>query len=352
MLSFGIQSSHGPVRLPVNDDYGMLPRVCFPIRRDGTLSGYLWLFDEPPVSEEDMATTARTVAELAQILHRGDASLRERADLVRSLTIRATSRATAVAAVEQAVSLDLLPDDGNLTIHAIRLDPATSAAVSRPAGAAAKDTQLELSRPRPGRPYLLHYAPQRLIVITRNRTARDASTVLAGINRLMRTGGIKVDSAGSAQASSPLELETTLDRADFAASRAALLKSGPDPLAWEDTGTWRLLQGRALNEATVAELSEDAWKLLQRGAPEHWQTVLAYLDAGRSVQATSQALNIHRATLHYRLERIRDILGPSALDDGWQAASLHVALKLHQALHQGGRPVEKYLLPSYTGASE
>jgi DNA-binding PucR family transcriptional regulator len=87
---------------------------------------------------------------------------------------------------------------------------------------------------------------------------------------------------------------------------------------------------------TVRELSEDAHRLVERGTPEQRQTVIAYLDAGRSVGPTCKALSVHRATLHYRLERIRELLGPEALDDGWRAISLHVALKLHHALTQAG----------------
>jgi DNA-binding PucR family transcriptional regulator len=84
------------------------------------------------------------------------------------------------------------------------------------------------------------------------------------------------------------------------------------------------------------KLSKDAHRLLHRGTPEQRQTVIAYLDAGRSGGPTCKALSIHRATRHYRLDRIRELLGPEALDDGWHATSLHVALKLHRALTQAG----------------
>jgi DNA-binding PucR family transcriptional regulator len=148
----------------------------------------------------------------------------------------------------------------------------------------------------------------------------------------LAAGGIEVASAGSSTATDAHELEAAMERADFAAALSALLGKGAEPLQWQDTGSWRLLKGKALNEATVSELSEDAVELLKTGTPEQWQTLLAYFDAGRSVAATSQALSIHRATLHYRLERIREIIDPEALNDGWRAVSLHVALKLHQAL--------------------
>jgi len=43
------------------------------------------------------------------------------------------------------------------------------------------------------------------------------------------------------------------------------------------------------------------------------------------VQATCDSLSIHRTTLYYRLERIRDFTG-DVIDVGWQRSSLHLGL--------------------------
>ncbi len=48
MLDRNIAASSRPVRLPAYPGFGMLPRICFPIRWYGQLLRYLWLFDEPP----------------------------------------------------------------------------------------------------------------------------------------------------------------------------------------------------------------------------------------------------------------------------------------------------------------
>lgn len=328
MLSHGIQDSYAPVRLPANEEFGMLPRVCFPIRQGRQLSGYLWLFDEPPVSEKEIEAAGRTVSQLADILGAEDVTLQDRAELIRELTARTVVKATALGAVDEAVGLGHLPEDGRFTVHVLRLGPSGGAT----AAARAKDPQLELSRPRLGRPYLARYTPGQLTIVSRDRSSRDAGTVLASVGRLVRTGGLEVEHTGSAMAGSELELETARDRAEFAAAVSALLGDGQAPLMWEEMGTWRLLQGRPLNRQTAYELSDDARKLIQDGNREGCQTVVAYLDSGRNVAATSQKLSIHRATLHYRLERVRELLGQDALDDGWRAVSLHVALKLHHAL--------------------
>lgn len=101
---------------------------------------------------------------------------------------------------------------------------------------------------------------------------------------------------------------------------------------WEEAGGWRLLLGWELASASVGALSPDAARLVQAGSAAHWPTLLAWLDNARSTNATSEQLFIHRATLHYRLSRSREVLGEGVLDDGWRTAALHVALKLHAAL--------------------
>lgn len=72
LLGFGIQQAVRPVRIPANPRYGMLPRVCFPVRRAGELCAYLWLFDDPAVDESQMARTLAAVEQLARLVERGD----------------------------------------------------------------------------------------------------------------------------------------------------------------------------------------------------------------------------------------------------------------------------------------
>lgn len=114
----------------------------------------------------------------------------------------------------------------------------------------------------------------------------------------------------------------------------ARLLPGAGPVDWEQAGSWRLLYGWQLTAASVAAVSDAAQRLLEAGGPGHWETLLAWLDNGRSTTATSEQLFIHRATLHYRLSRAREVLGEPVLDDGWRTTALHVALRLHAALQQ------------------
>jgi DNA-binding PucR family transcriptional regulator len=193
-----------------------------------------------------------------------------------------------------------------------------------------------LARRQIGRPFFAGLVDNELIALSRNVTTREADAVEASLRRAAKAVGYNVLSGGMASTDSGRDLELTFRHAAFAADLAALRTDGTTFVQWKDLGSWRLLYDRPLEMETVRELSDDAQRLLRRGTPEQWQTVIAYLDAGRSVSPACKALAVHRATLYYRLDRIRELLGPEALDDGWRATSLHVALKLHHALtHRG-----------------
>ena len=73
--------------------------------------------------------------------------------------------------------------------------------------------------------------------------------------------------------------------------------------------------------------------MIKKEADLLWETVLEYLDNARNVTATADNLFIHRATLHYRLEKARAVLPQGVLDDGWESTCLHAALRLHAALN-------------------
>lgn len=122
----------------------------------------------------------------------------------------------------------------------------------------------------------------------------------------------------------------TARRASFMATVAAL--QGLESLTWEKAGAWRLLLGWELTPATVTALSPAASALLSEGSETLWRTVMEYLDNARNVTATSERLFIHRATLHYRLEKAREMMPANTLDDGWECTCLHAALRLHMAL--------------------
>ncbi|MEU9746608.1 PucR family transcriptional regulator [Streptomyces niveus] len=76
-------------------------------------------------------------------------------------------------------------------------------------------------------------------------------------------------------------------------------------------------------------------RLLHYDANHHTELVMTlsrYLESGGSYDATSETLLIHRSTVRYRLQRIREITGHD-LSDVETRLNLHVATRIRNVLH-------------------
>lgn len=337
MLRYGIEEATAPVRLPANPEMDMLARVCFPIRRHHDLLGYLWLFDDPSVSEAEIEQTLRVVHEISSVLA-GEED--KPPDIARAIRQHAADvLAGSDGATERASDAGYLPEDGTLTVHIVRIADEAPQPDTPDAGSPSRRLQVELSRKRTGRPFLATDNPDVVTVVERSRSGGESRATGDDVVRAATVAGVNIRSMGFAPVDPSTAFELGVARARFAADLASLLDRGTNSLAWDDTGAWRLLMGWGLTSATVRAISDDAHLLLSAGTQVHWKTVLAYLDNARNTTRTSQELFIHRATLHYRLARVREILGKDALDDGWRATAAHVALRLHAALARSGQEV-------------
>jgi DNA-binding PucR family transcriptional regulator len=91
-----------------------------------------------------------------------------------------------------------------------------------------------------------------------------------------------------------------------------------------------VLAERALAGDTLAKqtLVEKIYKPLSESSSELLETLSAYLDCGRSLEATSKQLFVHANTVRYRLKRISEIIG-------WDATGAHEAFVLQVAMVLG-----------------
>lgn len=341
MLGYGLQDAVDHVRLPANPDFDMLARVCFPVRRNNRLLGYLWLFDEPPVTDEEIEAATALSGTLAGLLGGGPHGAVGRAGRARTLTSDILGGVE--GAVARAVEQGYLPEDGALAVQVVRLE---GPAARLDAGGQGDDAVLqrllfELGRVHPLRPFLVSDGvggvdgKDVLVVVERSRSASESCRVAADLGQAVASTGARVEAVGSSEIESSGVAEGSMRRARFLSEVAALAGLGEQPLSWENAGAWRLLYGWQLTGATVQALSPEAHRLTMAGNADQWRTALSYLDHGRNTTATSASLFIHRATLHYRLQRIRDVVG-GVLDDGWSSSAFHIALRLH-ALLEGRR---------------
>ena len=297
MLSYGIQDAVLPVRLPANPRYDMLPRVVLPLRHQGKLVGYLWIIDEPPLGDASVVRLGSLLTALARLIDERDAPLAARAQQLAEMTREVLSGDA--AALATARERDLLPSDGTLTVHRVLMDGDKRAVA------------VELVCPLARRPFLVADSHDSLVLIECSRGAEDTAAVMEELRSACRVAGAQVLACGSAPTARQARL-----MADVATLR------GVESMSWEDAGAWRLLRGWELTPATVVEISPDAAVLLDDPRNSYWHTLLTYFEHSRNVSATAAALYIHRATLHYRLDRVREILGPGVLDVGWRSAAL------------------------------
>src|SRR5207248_10998368 len=69
---FGLEAAAGPVRIPGDQDRGILGRLCVPVNYRGARLGYLWLIDDDERLGSTQVRTAAHAADQAGLLMFGD----------------------------------------------------------------------------------------------------------------------------------------------------------------------------------------------------------------------------------------------------------------------------------------
>ena len=123
-------------------------------------------------------------------------------------------------------------------------------------------------------------------------------------------------------------------RASRREARLALRATSYDPerygpvARWAELGLDRALLQLPLERLTLEDLPPEVAALVAHDSgPDLAATLEAYLDNGADAQETARRLHIHRSTLYYRLDRIRELIG-SDLGDGGVRRELHTGLRI------------------------
>ncbi|WP_026927870.1 PucR family transcriptional regulator [Granulicoccus phenolivorans] len=104
----------------------------------------------------------------------------------------------------------------------------------------------------------------------------------------------------------------------------------PIVLPWADTGLDGLLARLPLESFGVSDLPPAVVGLLGADVPaDLLATLRRFLEAGGDAAATARALDIHRSTLYYRLDKLRNLI-PGDLRDGRLRTELLVGLRTAQ----------------------
>ena len=330
---FGIASAGGPVRIPASDDLGSLARVCVPVRCQGMLLGYLWLFDGPPELRDEQLEQANDAADAA-----GEVLFRERllddlrrgaqreilrdllnpAEEVRRYAVSrlASEHDVPPGARVQALALAVESDGDDVGAVDIDLALLRGGRQLAPVTALSMATSgkggvlLLVGSTLPGRETLRAEADRIRVQLA---AARPGARIVVGI------GDPRPRLAESA-ASYRDALEAT--------RVARLVPAAGQTTFADELGVYGLLARLPLDSMGPNAIPPGLRTLLAGKHREHLvHTLETYLDAAGDPVRTADQLVIHRSTLYYRLARITELTGMN-LRDGNDRLALHLGLKL------------------------
>jgi len=124
--------------------------------------------------------------------------------------------------------------------------------------------------------------------------------------------GLGLTIARSRHAATPDEFERAAREARLALNVGEA--EGRSPIAFEDTGAYRLLLGTSTEElcSFYSETVEPLVVYDEQYETDLVATVETYLDSDANVPATAGKMFTHRHTIRYRLERVKDLSGHDA----------------------------------------
>jgi DNA-binding PucR family transcriptional regulator len=149
---------------------------------------------------------------------------------------------------------------------------------------------------------------------------------------LTELGGGKCCVGIGGRAQRPGELPRSYREAQLALRTQRATHSDDRAICYDDLGVYRILSEVGDTDAVQRYVQQWLGSLLdydQRKRSDLVATLSKYLECGGSYEATAAALLVHRSTLKYRLQRIRDISG-YRLTDPDTAFNLQLATR---ALH-------------------
>jgi hypothetical protein len=342
VLSAGIASADGPVRVPAWPERGVFSRVAVPVRCGGRLFGYLWLIDdEYTLTEDELLMAEDASAAAGQIMHRelllGDLRRSREQALLRDLVSEDANVRSHAAA--ELTATGRLPAAGHVVVLAVRIAP--EVLDGRPDAATELDLALQrlvrLLMPMEaiavtrsgGHGLLLAAAPRPPTVENLRGHARRLCADLARIApapQAVRVGiGPVVSGLDAAHSSCAL--------ADVSLRVAEAVSGFGQVVSYDELGIYGLLVHLPLDSLPPDAVPAGLRQLIEKDTAGHLvDTLEVYLDSAGDARASAARLNVHRTSLYYRLSRIEMVTGMN-LASGSDRLSLHLGLKLARLLH-------------------
>jgi hypothetical protein len=334
--SFGIATAEQPVRIPRHDEWGLLSRVCVPIRCDKQLFGYLWLIDdENTITDAELKMAADAAAAAGQLLHRdrllGDLRGNRDRELLRDvLSDDSTAREHAAA---QLVAHDRVSATASVVVVGVRLAESTLERVP------SAPTELDVALERAAR----NLAPHSALTVSRSdghgallvadtklpspeQLIEHAKQLQAALAKALDGGDVVVAVGPSVRGLDAAHRSHA--GAEDALKVAAAVPGFGDVVAYDDLGIYALLVHLPLDELPADAVPAGLRALIDKDTSGQLiETLETYLDAAGDARTAVERLSVHRTSLYYRLSRIEKIAGMS-LADGGDRLALHLGIKL------------------------
>lgn len=333
LTAAGIRSSRTPLRTPAAHELGLMARVCIPIYHDDVLLGFIWFLDaDQTMTSDEISRATRNLEDLSLALYRenflSELTSQAEASAARSLLLNTSHAATRIAA--QTIEDGLLAGDGPTCVLVAEAHQTDDADTDVSIRAALENAAVATRR---------WLGAGKALVLTRGShvtlIATGVSPSRAVAEELQRRIENAVADLSCSYAVGVGRTQQTLGRASLSYSEArtaaqiALLNPGLGPVSqWDDLGIYRVLTRFDPAELTIATVHPGIDRMMrtQRNAELLLTTLETYLDLAANATRAAQRLQIHRATLYYRLKRIEE-LADTDLRDGHERLCLHVATK-------------------------
>ncbi|BBG03894.1 MULTISPECIES: PucR family transcriptional regulator [Pseudonocardia] len=313
---------------------GIKPRLCVPIRCAGLLLGFLWLIEDAPLTEEQIADSVEVAEEIGLRLYRRDVALERRRArmevLLRGLV--SSDVATRGDALSELREDDLLREADHVEVAVIGCRPtADDADVDRVLATALAQAADQVLRRAPERSTLVWVRRTGLVVLVVGEqvAGHQVEQVAARVTaELVRATGDRWTAGTESHDDGLVQARQAYQHAVIANRAAQHLPEFADVVTWEGIGVYGLLAMLAPGDLDISSYPVPLLRLAEhRGARQLLETAETFLDLAGDVQRAAADLHIHRATLYQRLSRIEQLTGLSFASGGDRLA-FHLGIKI------------------------
>ncbi|WP_224388326.1 CdaR family transcriptional regulator [Pseudonocardia sp. ICBG1293] len=317
---------------------GVTPRLCVPIRCAGLLLGFLWLIEDAPLTEEQIADSVEVAETIGLRLYRRDVALERRRARMEVLLRGLVSSDTATRgdALSELREDDLLPEADHVEVAVVGRRAAAhadddAADVDRALATALAQAADQVLRRAPGHSTLVWVRRTGLVVLVAgdqvagHQVEQVAARVTAELDRA--TGGGWTAGTGSHDGGLA-EARQAYRHAVIANRAAQHLPEFANVVTWEELGVYGLLAMLTPGDLDISSYPAPLLRLAgHRGARLLLETAETFLDLAGDVQRAAAELHIHRATLYQRLSRIEQLTGLSFANGG-DRLTFHLGVKI------------------------